>query len=329
MIDMDADNKRLQAHHTFYTFSWGLVAYTVAIVLWGAWVRISGSGDGCGDHWPLCNGDIVPSSAPGKTWVEFSHRLSTGLYGAFVLLQLVIARRRFDAPHPARTWSALTLLFTVTEALIGRQLVTMGLVNESLNIARVVVMPLHLVNTALLLGSTVMTAEAIRYGDIPRVSLSPSVRRLLGIIGGVLVITLTTGAVAALGTHLSPSHSLLSGLTKDLSADSHLAVRLRVLHPLVALLGPLGLWAALEKLRDVAPSPYSRTLFGRLIITLFLAVLVGVCTLLSLAPIWLKITHLFMANILVGMLTLCIFHTLRPSSSEAHSEQSAARAVRG
>ncbi len=310
---MNSDRTQIQPHTTFYALSWALVAYTVAIVLWGAWVRISGSGDGCGDHWPLCNGHIVPSSVPTKTWVEFSHRLSTGLYGVLILVQLAMARRRFEPQHPARTWSALTLLFTITEALIGRQLVTMGLVNESVALARVVVMPLHLVNTALLLGSTVMTAEAIKYGHIPRAEVSSAVRRLFSILVGVFLILLTTGAVAALGTHLTPSGSLLAGLSKDLSSDSHIAVRLRVLHPLLALLGPLILWGVLEKLKETAPSAYSRRLFGRLIVTLFAAVLIGICTLLTLAPTWLKIVHLFMANVLIGMATLCIFHTLRPS----------------
>jgi hypothetical protein len=202
---MNSDRTQLPSQTTFYALSWALVVYTVAIVLWGAWVRISGSGDGCGDHWPLCNGHIVPSSVPTKTWVEFLHRLSTGLYGILILVQLAMARRRFEPHHPARTWSALTLLFTITEALIGRQLVTMGLVNESVALARVVVMPLHLVNTALLLGSTIMTAEAIKYGHIPRVDLSSTARRLLSILIGVFLILLTTGAVAALGTHLTPS----------------------------------------------------------------------------------------------------------------------------
>lgn len=208
------------------------------------------------------------------------------------------------------------MLFTITEALIGRQLVTMGLVNESVDLARVVVMPLHLVNTALLLGSTVMTAEAIKYGRIPLVSLSSDVRRLLAILVGVFLLLLMTGAVAALGTHLTPSHSLLTGLTKDLSSDSHLAVRLRVLHPLLALLGLLALWWVLERLKDNAPSSYSRALFGRLNVALIVAVLVGICTLLTLAPTWLKMIHLLMANVLVAMTTLCIFHTARPSHED-------------
>jgi cytochrome c oxidase assembly protein subunit 15 len=302
-----------QSNSVLYTFSWAVVAYTILIVVWGAWVRISGSGDGCGDHWPLCNGQLVPLQARAKTWVEFSHRLSTGLYGIFVVMQIFLVRRVFSGPHPARTWSALTVFFTITEALIGRQLVTMGLVNESVALARVVVMPLHLVNTAFLLGCAVMTAEAIKYGHIPRADLPPLMRRLLTILVATLLTLLTTGAVAALGAHLAPSSSIVAGFAKDLSADSHLAVRLRALHPLLALLGPLALYVVLEKLRDNAPSPLARAMFGRLSLALGAAVLVGVCTLLTLAPTWLKMSHLFMANILIVMTTLCVFHTLRPS----------------
>jgi cytochrome c oxidase assembly protein subunit 15 len=298
---------------SLYVLSWSLVAYTIAIVVWGAWVRISGSGDGCGDHWPLCHGQVVPSRAHTKTWIEFSHRLSTGIYGMLVLLQAFLVRRTFSRGFPARAWSVSTLLFTVTEALIGKQLVTMGLVNESVALARVVVMPLHLVNTALLVGSTVMTAEAIKYGHLPRAPLPPRVSQLIGILIAILILLLTTGAVAALGSHLAPSESIVAGFSKDLSSQSHLAVRLRILHPALALLGPLVLFVVLEKLREAAPSEVARCWLGRLMAALGIAVLVGVCTLLTLAPVWLKMTHLLVANILVVITTLCVFHTVRPS----------------
>ena len=71
-----------------YAASWGLVAYTILIIAWGAWVRISGSGDGCGDHWPLCKGEAVPIGESVKTWIEVSHRYSTALFGLLVLGQI-------------------------------------------------------------------------------------------------------------------------------------------------------------------------------------------------------------------------------------------------
>lgn len=295
------------------SLSWGLVAYTIVIVVWGAWVRISGSGDGCGDHWPLCNGQVVPIKAHTKTWIEFLHRASTAIYGVLVVLQAALAHRLFSAPHPARLWSLLTALFTVSEALIGRQLVTMGLVNESESLARVVVMPLHLVNTALLLVSTVMTAEAVKHGEIPRTALPQRTRRLLGLLTTVLLVILTTGAIAALGSHLAPSGSLLSGFSKDISSESHLAVRLRILHPALALIGALAIWTVLNTLREEAQSARTGQLLDQLTLTLGAAVLIGICTLLTLTPNWLKMVHLLMANVLIVMASRCAFHILRPS----------------
>jgi heme a synthase len=202
----------MSTSRTLYRGSWFIVAYTVLIIIWGAWVRYSGSGDGCGDHWPLCNGEVVPRATATKTWIEFSHRISTGIYGFLVALQIFLARRMFSKGHPARLWSWMTLLFTITEALIGRQLVKSGLVNESQDLARMIVMPLHLVNTSLLLFSGVMTAESIRYGTNARAEIASEGRRLGFYAIAALTVVLTTGAIAALGSHLSLS-SVVSLMT--------------------------------------------------------------------------------------------------------------------
>lgn len=156
-----------RSHRRLSLASWALVAYTVLIIVWGAWVRISGSGDGCGEHWPLCHGEAVPLGASVKTWTEVAHRYSTALFGLFILLQLFAIRRSCSPTHRARFWIWLTLLFTASEALIGRLLVVRGLVNESESLARLYVMPLHLVNTSLLLLAQVMTSEHLRVGGRP------------------------------------------------------------------------------------------------------------------------------------------------------------------
>ncbi|MEN9845557.1 MAG: hypothetical protein RIS36_704 [Pseudomonadota bacterium] len=301
-----------RSSRVLYIGSWSLVAYTVLIILWGAWVRLSGSGDGCGDHWPLCNGELVPLERVTKTWVEYSHRISTALYGAFVLTQIWLSRRYFGRKHPARFWALMTLLFTITEALIGRQLVTSGLVNESTDLSRLLVMPLHLVNTSLLLFSGVMTAESVRFGGLPRKRLSAQIRnRGVAYLSG-LTLVLITGAIAALGSHLMPSQSLLHGLTHDLSPDSHPAVRLRILHPLVALALPVSM-LILGYLPGSASAATSQfRWYRRFSAGLIVAVGIGLATLSLLAPLWLKIIHLLMTNILVILASLCIFHSLRP-----------------
>jgi heme A synthase len=294
-----------------YRFAWAIVWYTVIIIAWGAWVRISHSGDGCGDHWPLCNGEAVPLDGPVKTWIEVSHRYSTALYGVLVGAMIGIALKVFGRSHPAFRWSLAVFVFTVLEALIGRQLVTMRLVDQSTDLARLIVMPLHLLNTSLLLLSTVFAAESFRFGFSERRALSPELRRLLSIAIVVLLMLLLTGAIAALGSHLAPSTSLESGLAHDLSSDSHLAVRLRLLHPLGALAFALLVPLFFSRLAARAPSPLARAWFVRLRAATYVAIVVGITTLSFLAPPWLKLTHLFLANVLVILLSLALFHTLQ------------------
>jgi heme A synthase len=280
-------------------------------VAWGAWVRISGSGDGCGEHWPLCHGQAIPSAAETKTWIEVSHRYSTALYGVLILIQLACLLTRYTRDHPARFWGVATLVFTITEALLGRQLVTLRLVNDSTDLLRLVVMPLHLVNTSLLLTSTVMTAESIRFGKRHRQILPSRIKKwgLLGIAS--LLLLLSSGAIAALGSHLAPSESLMSGLIKDWAADSHIAVRLRIVHPILALVLGSALLQLASAVHDEAPHVDARRwlrIFWRVTLASLVA---GAVTLVSLAPVWLKITHLLLANALVIAASGCIFHTIR------------------
>ncbi len=297
-----------------YRASWVIVAYTVLIVVWGAWVRLSGSGDGCGDNWPLCNGMVVPVKSAAKTWIEFAHRASTAVYGVAILAQLTFVWQKYTKGHPARLWACASLFFTITEALLGKRLVTAGLVNHSTDLSRMLIMPLHLMNTSLLLASAVMTAESIQHGDRRRHSLSTAERNWGKILIVATTAILASGAIAALGSHLAPSESLMQGLAHDLSTESHPAVRLRIIHPILALAIPIALLLCARPTPDRALHSSRNIWWGRLAWGTVVAVGVGIATLTLLAPIWLKLTHLVMANILVILFTLCAFHSLRPAS---------------
>lgn len=303
-----------------YAASWAIVLYTVVIIAWGAWVRISGSGDGCGDNWPLCHGEAIPLGAPTKTWIEVSHRYSTALFGVFVLAQLFAIRRFTQPGNSARRWVWWTLFFTLTEALIGRLLVKQGLVNESESLRRLIVMPLHLINTSLLLFSEVMTAESILRHGWQRLRINPRARRWIWGIGFALLLLLTTGAIAALGSHLAPSESLMGGLLHELSADAHLAVRLRILHPILGLALPLTVWLIIQTTVVTSDSGRSaatrRACYKQLIIATWIMVAVGVLTLLTLAPAPLKLAHLTLANLLVIMATRAYYHSTRAAPLE-------------
>jgi cytochrome c oxidase assembly protein subunit 15 len=295
-----------------YTFSWALIVYTIIIIGWGAWVRISGSGDGCGDDWPLCKGMAIPTGEASKTWIEVSHRYSTMLFGFLVLAQLWMLQRVFPKGHPSRRWVIATLVFTVTEALLGRLLVVYGLVHESTSHARLFIMPLHLINTSLLLFSEVMTAESIIFGERPVRTLPPLVKKSGITILIAAALLLTTGAVAALGSHLFPSLSLMEGLTKDFAQGAHPALRLRILHPTLALILPFALWYFLSNSTLEAPDRFAHALYRSFGVAVLVMVVIGVATLVTLAPVWLKLSHLTMANVLVVLASRCVFHTLRP-----------------
>jgi hypothetical protein len=157
-----------------------------------------------------------------------------------------------------------------------------------------------------------MTAESIKHGDIESRTMTSDEksRGSLYLIG--LSVVLITGAIAALGSHLMPSESLLHGLTHDLAPESHPAVRLRILHPLLALAIPVTL-LLFAKISVGPRAGTSQALwYRRFTVATGIAVAIGLATLSLLAPVWLKLTHLFMTNILVIVFSLCLFHTLRP-----------------
>jgi len=60
-------------------FAWGVLVYFIAVILWGTLVRATGSGAGCGNHWPLCNGTVMQHSARVDTIIEFTHRMTSGI----------------------------------------------------------------------------------------------------------------------------------------------------------------------------------------------------------------------------------------------------------
>src|SRR5438105_7105793 len=189
----------------FAVYAFGVTALTLAVILWGAYVRASRSGDGCGAHWPLCNGTVaLPQPGETKTLVEFAHRVTSGLDGLLVVLLVVWAFRKYPRGHAVRACACACAAFFLTESLIGAGLVLFGLVANNASLARAVYLSVHLVNTFALLASLTLTAWWASAGATARMRL----RELLsGRVGAALAGALAlgvSGAVAALGTTLFP-----------------------------------------------------------------------------------------------------------------------------
>ncbi len=294
----------------FAKYSWTVVVFNLAVILWGAIVRATGSGAGCGSHWPLCNGEVVPMAPGIATTIEFVHRLSSGLALVLVVGLLVWAFRAYPKGSPVRLGAVLSMVFIITEALVGAGLVLFEWVAHDTSTARVISMAVHLVNTFLLLLALTATAWWASGGEPIRFK-GHGVGRWLFLSALVLVVVVgVTGAMTALGDTLFPSSSLQEGLAQDFSPTAHFLVRLRVWHPVIAIavglyMGFLSILIAMFRVNPVIRR-LCAALFG-----LFLAQLVaGVVNVLLLAPVWMQIVHLLLADLVwitLSMLALANF----------------------
>ena len=301
----------MTAQKRFAAYAWFVLALAIAVVLWGAGVRATGSGAGCGDQWPLCNGGWLPRAPALHTIIEFTHRITSGpTLGLFVIGLVVFAFRLFPRRHIVRRLSVAVALFTVTEALIGAALVLLGHVGANSSPDRAYTLAVHLLNTMVLLAAMALTAwfaGASANGRRETSSESPVSRTLL--VGAPLAFLAisVTGAIAALADTLFAARSFAEGLRQDLSPSAHIFVRLRVWHPIVAaLLGcSLVSFAFLVGLRKQR-GPLTRRLALAVVFLTLLQIGAGMINVLLLAPVWMQITHLFIADSLWIALVLLV-----------------------
>jgi cytochrome c oxidase assembly protein subunit 15 len=278
--------------------AWGALAYTVLVILWGAYVRATGSGAGCGSHWPLCNGAVIPRGAGIQTLVEYSHRLTSGVALIGVVVVIWLTWRACAPGHPARRGAAWSVFFMLTEAAVGAALVLFQLVADNASMARAMFMAAHLVNTFLLIGAMTLTAHWLSGGAPVTFRRHPAVAAAVLGLALLLLLVGVSGAVAALGDTLFPSASLADALAADLSPTSHVLIRLRAVHPVLAVIGAgVLIVAALRMPRPVADRRAawaSRAVAG----LAFAQVLAGLVNVLLLAPVWMQMLHLLLADAL-------------------------------
>lgn len=300
----------------FRRLAWVTLAYTVLVILFGAVVRITGSGAGCGQHWPTCHGEVVPVSPTVETMIEFSHRVTSGLCGVIVLALVIVALRSFPRGHMARTGAWLALVFTITEALIGAGLVRFGLVGDNDSVARAVVMAAHLFNTSLLTGALALAAWAADHGGHASSRPSPRIRWLVyASLGGLLVVGVS-GAVTALGDTLYPVEgaALAQQLQRDLGAGAHFLQRLRLMHPLLAC--GLGFFTAVVAHHlGAAASPAIRRSSAWVIVLVFAQLGAGVLNVMLSAPGWMQVLHLGLGT---GLWVTAVWFTLEVLHGPLH-----------
>jgi heme A synthase len=279
-------------------FAWVVLAWNVAVILWGAFVRATGSGAGCGAHWPLCNGEVVPRSPALETMIEFTHRATSGVALCLVFALAFWVFRARPKGHPARAAAGAAVFFILTEAAVGAGLVLFRLVADNESVARALFMAGHLANTFVLLACLALAAHwcgtdvAVRREAVTRFGW------VFALGAAFLVAVGKSGAVAALGDTLYPAQSLLGGLARDLSPTAHFLVQLRVAHPILALAGVLLVALAASRVLQATTDARARRAAWTVPGLALLQLLAGLLNLALLAPVWMQMVHLLLADLL-------------------------------
>jgi heme A synthase len=280
----------------FAAFTWGVLGWIMIVILWGAYVRATGSGAGCGQHWPLCNGEVIPQAPDVKMTIEFTHRLLSG--GALLLIgaMVVWGFRATNREHPVRKGLVAAGILILTEALLGAGLVLFELVEANSSATRAFAVALHLANTFLLVGSLTLTAYWASGGKaIQLKGQGIKVWLLSAGLLGVLLIGMS-GAVTALGDTLFPVQSLAEGIRADMAPNAHFLVRLRVYHPIIAVL-IAGYSLYMVRMLYSQNRGLARKLLTALVVIGLVQLSAGLVNLLLLAPITMQLIHLFTADL--------------------------------
>ncbi|HMO16580.1 MAG TPA: COX15/CtaA family protein [Oligoflexia bacterium] len=271
---------------------------TVFVVLWGALVRATHSGAGCGAHWPLCNGDVVPLAPSIETFIEFTHRITSGFSALVVFLMLIVTFCNFPRGTFVRSAIFHASVFMLVEVGIGASLVLYGWVLYDSSVSRAVMVAFHLINSFLLVGTLSVYVWTMLYHQE---KLLKGFLLMAGSLGDkflfvVFLMVGSAGAVTALGDTLFPALSLLEGIREDFSRDSHFLVQLRVIHPVLAILLSVFLLNEVSGNFNIKGKIgyLSKIISGAVALQVFL----GTATVLLLAPVYLQIFHLFISLVI-------------------------------
>jgi cytochrome c oxidase assembly protein subunit 15 len=291
-------------------FAWAVVGYNVLVILWGALVRATGSGAGCGNHWPLCNGQVIPLSPRIDTLIEFTHRMMVGGSSIVVLALLAATFYATVRGQAARIAAVISTVLLINEAFLGALLVKLGYVTGNQSLGRVIVLSIHLSNTLLLLAALTMTAHLLatgqRWADLKARGRDKTIA-ITGLIATLIVGV--SGSLAALGDTLFPASSLRAAFAQDLAAGSPWLLRLRGVHPLSAFIAAaFVIWLVVRSRR--ANALRNTTLVLSLLALQFV---LGIADVILLAPTWMQIVHLLGADLYWIALVLLAANVVWPS----------------
>ncbi|NJN17988.1 MAG: heme A synthase [Oscillochloris sp.] len=302
----------------FAAFAWANVGYNLLVIMWGAFVRATGSGAGCGDHWPLCDGQVIPRAPSIEQMIEFSHRVTSGLALLGTVALLIWAFRKFDRGHVVRRAAVASMFFMLLEALVGAALVLFELVGTNTSLARAAILAVHLINTFLLIAALTLTAWWASGGKPIAFRGNRRMAWLLGIglVGTALVGS--SGGVTALGDTLLQHGALPGGIDQAITGSSHPLVQMRVIHPVLGILVGLYTLFIAQSVNAMRREPATRRLAWGVVALFFIQILLGGINVSLKAPVWMQMVHLLMADLVwICMVLLSALALAVPSETPA------------
>jgi len=183
----------------FTRLAWTAATFTYLLIILGAIVRITGSGLGCGEHWPLCNGELLPPlDLP--TIIEYGHRLAAAAVSVLVAALAVYAwwlRRGAGSPKgvpdgPGERFSPDRTAYVALGLLVVQ--VLLGAVTVKLSLPPWTVI-LHLGTAMLLLATLILIARGHPITPHSRVGLAALTLGFGTVLFGALTANL--GAASA------------------------------------------------------------------------------------------------------------------------------------
>ncbi len=293
---------------SYQWLAWSTVGYTLLVIMFGAFVRATGSGAGCGEHWPLCNGQVLPRPEQIETIIEFTHRITSGILLVLVFIGVIWAFRKFPKGHVIRHGATLSLVFVLIEAAIGAGLVLLQLVEENSTPLRAIAVGAHLFNTFLLLAVMTYTAWYASRGYSERFRIRAKGKAVFMIISGLFLYGLVgaTGAITALGDTLFPVGSIAA--TEGVA--THFLIKLRVIHPILAVaVSFFVIWLA-GFIRNEGALPHVNRTSYWLQIGVVTQLIGGVMNILLLAPTWMQLVHLLLADLVMILFVIVSMESL-------------------
>ncbi len=306
----------------FTNYAWGVLLFTVLVVLWGAVVRATGSGDGCGAHWPTCDGVLFPKGTRTGQFIEFFHRVTSGLSLLGIVGVWVWSRRIFPKGHLVRLGATYSVVFIILESLLGASLVLFRLVAHDTSVARAIIAPIHLTNTLLLIGSITLTAWWSTHPQHRPVWQGQGMLAWAlgwGFVG--ILVTAAAGAITALGDTLFPVGNTPEAVQRALNPGEHFLVQLRIWHPFIAILVSVYTLMVANWVATLRQSRHTQFFARAVWVTFVVQLLLGFINIKLAAPLQIQVLHLLLSDLV--WLSWLLLGVSALSSSSQHDSRTA------